>query len=129
MSFKELIEKSKNHLPTEIKTIKWDGTLFYMGGENWNFNSFADWVVVNDDAMIIGCHNSGVEDFINQVLTGIRIVELTHPLDPPIYDPIFKLENGMKLKFFSTMNYDSWTLGFDDKLLFVAVPGEKHWNL
>ena len=50
-------------------------------------------------------------------------------IDTPVYDPIFKLENGIRLKFFSTMNFDSWTLGFDDNLLFVAVPGDKHWNL
>jgi hypothetical protein len=127
--FKSLIEEAKINFPREIERIEWNGTLFHMGGGSWNFNSSADWSIVNHDTMIIGCHDDKVQDFLNQYLLGKQIIQLTHSLDLPIYDPIFVLENGMKLKFFSTSYFEPWTIQFDIKFMFVASPGDKKWIL
>ena len=127
--FNNLIEKSKLVLPKEISHLEWDGNLFYMGGDNWNFNSSAVWSIVNDEVFVIGCHDDNVQEFLKKHLIGQRIIQLTHSIDMPVYDPIFIFESGMRLKFFSTTYYEPWTIQFDEKLMFVASPGDKKWIL
>lgn len=126
--FRNLIEISRTRLPLLIEQVDWDGTLFYMGGRNWNFNSSADWVIVNDDVMISGCHDNDIKTFMDQQLLGKEIIDLQHSLDHPAYDPIFFLSNKLKLKFFSTTVIEPWTLGFENKTIFVASPSDTKWN-
>ena len=124
--FKNFIDQLKTILPLRITEVEWDGTMFYMGGIKWNYNSLADWGVVNNDVMIIGCHDDNINAFINEEVLGKEIIDLQPSLDFPSYDPIFVLSNNIKIKFFSTSIIEPWTLKFDN-YMFVASPSDTKW--
>ena len=127
--FKNLIEAFKIKLPLRINEVEWDGTSFYMGGIKWNYNSLADWAVVDNAVMMIGCHDDNIEGFINEQIIGKEIIDLLPSLDMPSYDPIFVLSNEIKIKFFSTSIIEPWTLKFDDNSMFIASPSDARWVL
>lgn len=127
--FKNLMDTIRNKLPLRIDQVKWDGTSYYMGGIKWNYNSLADWVVVNSEIMIIGCHDDKIEAFINEEIIGKEIIDLQPSFDLPSYDPIFVLSNKIKIKFFSTSIIEPWTFRFDENKMFVASPSDDGWVL
>ena len=127
--FKNLMDAIKSKFPLRIDSVEWDGTNYYMGGIKWSFSALADWVAVNDQAMIIGCHDDKVKAFIIEELIGKEIVDLQPSLDLPSYDPIFVLSNKIKIKFFSTSIIEPWTLRFDDDKFFAASPSDAEWVL
>jgi hypothetical protein len=125
--FKDLMNVFKTKLPLDIKEIEWDGISFYMGGTNWNFNSQADWAIINTETMIIGCHDDDIKTFIKEQLLGSEIIDLLPSLDLPSYDPIFVLSNNLKIKFFSTSILEPWTLRIENSDMFVASPSDAEW--
>jgi len=127
--FKNLIDAVKSKLPLRIDKVEWDGTSYYMGGIKWSYNSLADWVAVNNEAMIIGCHDEKIEAFIAEEIIGKEIIDLQPSSDLPSYDPIFILSNKIKIKFFSTLTIEPWTLRFDDNKFFAASPSDAEWVL
>jgi hypothetical protein len=126
--FKDLIEMLRSRFPLHIDKVEWDGTLYYMGGIDWHFNAFSYWAVVTDEIMVIGCHDNEIDSFINTHIREKEIIDLQPSLDLPSYDPIFVLSNKIKIKFFSTLIVDPWTLKFGDNH-FVASPSDDEWVL
>lgn len=119
----------KDKFPLRIDKVNWDGTQFHMGGVGWNYNSLADWAVVNKEVMIIGCHDHDIEEFIDKEIIGKEIIDLLPSLDIPSYDPIFVLESRIKIKFFSTSFFEPWTLKFDNNSMYIASPSDPRWVL
>lgn len=67
-------------------------------GENWYFNSLADWDVVNSSTMLKGCHDEDVHLFLEKEILGKQIVQISAPVDRPSCDPIFVLSNNLSIK-------------------------------
>jgi hypothetical protein len=123
--FSQLLTEVNQHLPFAISEIEWDGTLIHMGSENWKFNGFCVWAITDDNVMVMGCHEPGAESFIKGLI-GQKIVGIEYSKDTPIYDPVFCLSNGLRIRFFSTIFTEPWTFRFD-KEVFVASPSDRDW--
>ncbi|HZH63778.1 MAG TPA: hypothetical protein VEY10_02730 [Flavisolibacter sp.] len=124
--FSNLLNAIANELPLNIDEITWNDITFFMGGESWQFNSFADWVITDGQVMLKGCHDEDAETFLKQLI-GVKILEIVPALDKPSYDPIFLLSNTFKIRFFSTSVIDPWTFKFEENRMFVASPSDTEW--
>jgi hypothetical protein len=125
--FENFLEVARARVPLLIKEISWDNIALYMGGDNWHFNSSGDWVITNNMIMIKGCHDSDADLFIKE-MTGHSIIKIERSKDEPSYDPVLIIDNGLRLRIFSTSIIDPWTFDFGISPLFVASPSDNNWN-
>ncbi|MDF2191607.1 hypothetical protein [Paraflavitalea sp. CAU 1676] len=125
--FDDFLEVANASVPLLIKEVSWDNIALYMGGDNWHFNTLGDWVVVNDVIMIKGCHDSDAELYLKEMI-GRSIIRIERSKEEPSYDPILVIDNGLRVRIFSTSVIDPWTFKFGVSSFFVASPSDDDWN-
>ena len=123
--FDNFVNSISTILPIVIEDVEWNGTAIYIGGKDWHFNSLSDWVVTDNLVMLKGCHDEGSEDFLKGLISR-KIIEIKPATFPNSYDPIFILDNNLRITIFSTSILEPWTFR-SEKYIFVASPGDPNW--
>lgn len=115
--FSELLSQ---FLPLEITRISFVDPTLSFGGDNWGLTTTSPWRVTNDSKMLVGGEDllasDGIKDLLHKKIVACRI----QPEKPHI-DPIFILDNGMKIEVFSATYLEPWTFRFPDESLPLLV--------
>jgi len=119
----EMIIQVKQCLPLKITEVHWDGTIFQIYGQRWNFTTLSAWRVSIDNKMLFGCFDKDSVQ-LTSCLNNVEILDIAFQSDLLKIDPVFVLSNGQKIEIFSTDTYEPWTFQVNELAVFTATPGE-----
>lgn len=119
----KMIIQVKQYLPLKISEVQWDGTVFQIYGDGWNFTTLSSWRILNKNKMILGCFDDNSEESIS-CLKNIEIVDISFQSDLLKIDPKFILSNGQSLEIFSTDTYEPWIFFLNELGAYIPTQSE-----
>lgn len=119
----KMLEKVKPFLPLKIATVKWDGTVFQIFGEGWNFTTLSSWRIIEENRMVAGCLDENALDVVMKLLNE-DIIDIACQDSRLKLDPIFMLSNKQILEVFSTDTFEPWIFDLKQICFFSSSPNE-----
>ncbi|WP_068469990.1 hypothetical protein [Candidatus Protochlamydia phocaeensis] len=119
----KMLIQVQQYLPLKILNITWDGTVFQIYNDNWNFTTLSSWRISTKNKLILGCFDERAEQSIDY-LKGMEIVGIEAQTSYLKIDPVFILSNEQRLEIFSTDTYEPWTFCVNNLGFYIATPGE-----
>lgn len=118
-----MIIQIKQYLPLKISEVVWDGTIFQIYGQGWNFTTLSSWRISTKNKMVFGCFDNNSLKLTDS-LKNVEIIDISFQAEFLKIDPVFILSNGHKIEIFSTDTYEPWTFQVDGLGFFTATPSE-----
>lgn len=120
----DLIVSLRDQFPLFISDFYCDDLRIGISGENWNFIAMSPWRIVDNEKIIMGCHEKDPIKIGSQII-GESIVGCDALSKSPSLDPRLVLSNGWRVEVFSADTFEPWVFKLPKGFIFIGSGSEE----